>query len=109
MKNFRTRRQKPITPEKLRSPSFKIYGNLASLVYSQHEEGVIAWLNSNGFSRLTICPLCRVDDFAHVEGCLVGEGMRHMAKFLVEQVGLNSIIQTEVETFKKGLRDSGKI
>jgi len=26
-------------------------------------------LSRNGASHMTVCPLCRVDDFQHVEGC----------------------------------------
>ena len=25
--------------------------------------------NRNGLARWTVCPLCHVDDFIHVEGC----------------------------------------
>ncbi len=27
------------------------------------------YLNSNGLSKLTICPKCHIDDFTHVKGC----------------------------------------
>lgn len=27
------------------------------------------WLSSNGYTNLTVCPRCKVDDFVHVEGC----------------------------------------
>ncbi|MBC8742759.1 hypothetical protein F6X40_40485 [Paraburkholderia sp. UCT31] len=26
-------------------------------------------LNDNGSANMTVCPVCRMDDFTHVEGC----------------------------------------
>lgn len=30
---------------------------------------LIKWLCDNGYTNLTVCPRCKVDDFVHVEGC----------------------------------------
>lgn len=39
------------------------------------EDGRISvYLNSVGYSSLTVCPACRVDDFAHAENCVVRHG-----------------------------------
>lgn len=29
-------------------------------------------LNRNGMANVTVCPICRVDDFIHIEGCKLG-------------------------------------
>ncbi len=30
-------------------------------------------LNANGKANWTVCPVCRVDDFTHVEDCELGD------------------------------------
>lgn len=35
-------------------------------------------LNENGVARFTVCPICRCDDFTHVEGCnLIPTNVQH--------------------------------
>jgi len=34
----------------------------------KHPE-LCGWLSDNGYTNLTVCPRCKVDDFVHVEGC----------------------------------------
>lgn len=35
-----------------------------------YTDGAVAGvLNRNGCANWTVCPMCRVDDFTHVEGC----------------------------------------
>ncbi len=64
------------------SPAFlQIYSALAATDISS-DGRVSEWLNSNGFSNLTVCPHCRVDDFTHVEGCLLGKGIDTMARMI---------------------------
>lgn len=42
------------------------------LLADDKTDGVIGTLlNNNGASSLTVCPECRVDDFAHVETCSI--------------------------------------
>lgn len=48
-------------------------GTLASLVDS---------LNNNGYCNLTVCPVCRVDDFTHVEDCLLAKDLQRYSSFL---------------------------
>lgn len=47
---------------------------------------VVNWLNRNGFCNLTVCPECHVDDFVHVENCVLGE-LLHSAE--AEHMGLS--------------------
>lgn len=43
-------------------------------------EGLVAcYLNMEGHANLTVCPLCRVDDFTHVAGC------RHIPQIRTEE------------------------
>lgn len=30
---------------------------------------VSKYLNANGYSSLTVCPECHIDDFTHIKGC----------------------------------------
>lgn len=46
----------------------KIYKALENLDIEEHY-AVSAFLNSNGYPNLTVCPRCKVDDFVHVEDC----------------------------------------
>lgn len=53
--------------------------NLEELVLKDYDElfildvlsdcKVATLLNSNGHCNDTVCPICRVDDFTHIEGC----------------------------------------
>jgi hypothetical protein len=52
---------------------YRIYGALCCAGQTREEqEAVTNWLNRSGFSTLTVCPFCHVDDFVHTEGCELG-------------------------------------
>ena len=53
----------------------RIYGALAQADLHGGGGRVNRWLNENGFANLTCCPECHVDDFTHVEGCMLGEAV----------------------------------
>ena len=36
---------------------------------------VVGVLNKNGCANWTVCPVCHVDDFSHVDGCRLSEMM----------------------------------
>lgn len=38
----------------------------------EHDE-LMDVLNRCGAANMTVCPECRVDDFTHVEGCVLGD------------------------------------
>lgn len=63
----------------------KIYGSLAQCDLQEPSGRVCDWLNANGFCNLTCCPECHVDDFTHVQGCLVGYALDEIAKLLATQ------------------------
>jgi len=45
----------------------QLYLILQDLQEKQPE--LCGWLSDNGYTNLTVCPRCKVDDFVHVEGC----------------------------------------
>jgi hypothetical protein len=63
----------------------KIYASLAQCGLQDGDERVLDWLNANGFCNLTCCPECHVDDFTHVEGCLIGYALDEIGKMLRTQ------------------------
>jgi hypothetical protein len=52
-----------------------IYFALAMTDSQTPGDDVLDWLNKNGFCSLTVCPACHVDDFGHVEGCLIAKAL----------------------------------
>ena len=70
-----------------KNPAFnKIYGALAMAgFYSCAQDEVTVWLNNNGFCKLTVCPVCHVDDFVHVEGCEIGKAIHIISATLETQ------------------------
>lgn len=56
------------------APGFRlVYMALAMGELQGGGDKLTDWLNLNGFANLTCCPLCRVDDFTHVENCQLGK------------------------------------
>lgn len=47
----------------------RVYVALCKQDRTEEGDALVHWLNRNGFANLTVCPVCHVDDFVHVEGC----------------------------------------
>jgi len=63
------------------NPAFRdVYAALYLADALEADNRMMDWLNHNGFCNLTVCPMCRVDDFTHVEGCKMGERLDRWAK-----------------------------
>lgn len=52
---------------------YKMLSRLDKEIYDMYSGNVRSWLNENGYANLTVCPSCHVDDFTHVEGCLIAD------------------------------------
>lgn len=59
-----------------------IYGALAIADKQRKNDDIVNWLNANGFCNLTCCPECHTDDFTHVEGCSISNGLDVIANRL---------------------------
>lgn len=80
----------------------KIYLALAMADLAEPDDNIVNWLNRNGFCNLTVCPLCHVDDFVHVEGCQAGLAVDAFEK-TIEQHG-NTIISMAETNLPKSMQ-----
>ena len=78
----------------------KIY---AALVMADREDPEVCdWLNANGFCNLTYCPSCHVDDFTHVEGCLMAKAIDAIAGVIERQrPKFNAEIEREAQKLRR--------
>ena len=60
-------------------------------ILHDRQDRVTAWLNRNGFCNLTVCPECRVDDFVHVEDCVIGLALEKMGNYILEYLGAEKV------------------
>ena len=77
----------------------QIYFALASAgMMTGSQDEVCSWLNNNGFCNLTCCPNCHVDDFVHVEGCILGDALEKI------QANVRQNSQSLMDTVLKGVK-----
>ena len=57
-----------------------MYGRLA-LIDEATNGQLRKALNDGGLCNWTVCPVCRIDDFVHVEGCKLGDATEAHIRF----------------------------
>ena len=61
---------------------FNVYRALAMADVTDSGNVILGWLNANGLSNLTVCPMCNGDAFTHTDSCQVGAILGHAASIL---------------------------